>query len=179
MLSHISLKGILSSNELIMGKLSSSSQSTNPSDPPVIAQAPLQCPKRDALIQKSAHDSCEPFVIAQGSWLQRLGFFGSIGFRAAGKTRTVSTQVGFRFPSWLAHKAVTAEMISHHLVSCWTDISFSSGRIRLRNVVPTDSPLMSACYYGNLNAVRRCLEMGKGSVNDIDNEGTTLLMVSV
>lgn len=183
LVSHSSLKEVLSTSMIIMGRLENAPQGIiSAPDLPSGSTASEdehdnnQTTRDGTTIEKAGF---EPLIIAQDSWLQWLGFFGSVGFRAAVKRRTTSTQLGFRFPSWVIRKALTVELITHRLVSCWTDISLSAGRIRLRNLVSTDSQLMLACYHGNLAAVKRYLETGKGSVNDMDTEGTTLLMVGL
>ena len=51
-------------------------------------------------------------------------------------------------------------------------------RISAINIRPSDAPIFKACYSRNLPEVKLLLESGEASVNDVSEEGRSLLAVS-
>ena len=121
------------------------------------------------------------FFIRRDSWLSRIGISGSIGFYATEKFlyQSIWLSFGFRLPFELLSKIVSVELITCHLDSYWSDIHISSGRVRVRNMVPRDTKFLQACLRADLHLVRWHLENGTGNINDIDCNGASPLHVSL
>jgi hypothetical protein len=75
-------------------------------------------------------------------------------------------------------KVVEFEMTIHFRSRSWLSPTLQAS-LRSINIRPSDSPIFNACMRGNPGTVRRLIENGEASINDVDQYGAGLLYVRI
>ncbi|KAF2796340.1 ankyrin [Melanomma pulvis-pyrius CBS 109.77] len=92
------------------------------------------------------------YVLVPDSWLRKLGFYCSVTILVTpGDVKTTKILLGYKFPIWFSHKA-----ISIYFQLAWStlcNISIMPGYIRVQNQVALGSPFMGACERGDVRLI--------------------------
>lgn len=88
-------------------------------------------------------------------------------------------RASFKFRFFLLNERILRfELGLQQFTHAWTSVSLSDFRIRVTNLIPSDSLIFKLCKRGDLDGVKHMLENGRGSICDVDENGAGLLDVS-
>lgn len=112
------------------------------------------------------------------SWLQYLGFSGSVVHKTGYQAEIFSVSIRYRPPAVWSHRRILILMdFAFHLTS-------NSWRISGRNLTPLntvqdEAEIIQACKHGYVEVVRRLFHTNVASIKDITCTNKSLLYVSI
>jgi len=117
-------------------------------------------------------------LVTPASWQRKGGVRGEVVRIHRRKDQATLYRVAFQMqvPSPSGRKLVSVSFVAiAQFPKLWNfDLSV---RLRSRNIVPDDAPIVQACKFGNLMLARNLLQNGNASIRDVTKDLIPLLWV--
>lgn len=112
------------------------------------------------------------------SWLRFLGFQAVMSRYGNDYQTTYDISGRLQLHQLLGVRLICLDLRLRRFPLAGFGLSFVSGGIRLKNVVPEDSQIMTACKLGDVVLVKELFRKGLASPNDVTPENSSPLRVS-
>ena len=136
----------------------------------------LNCP-----VTRDPHDRLQfwkAIAFLEKSWLRFLGIEAILSMYGNDYQTTYNFAARWSLHSLLGLKLVCCDVRLRRFPIAGLRLSFIAGGLTVRNVVPTDSAIMTACKTGDITSVKQLFRTRQASPNDVTPENSSPLRVS-
>lgn len=135
----------------------------------------------NGLVTRDPHDKnkfWKSIVFLEKSWMYFLGIEAVLSMYGNDYQTTYNFSWRYRLHRLLGLKLVCLDLRLRRFPIAGLGISFIAGGLSVKNVVPEDSTIMTACKQGDVVSVKELFRTGQASPNDVTPQNSSPLRVS-
>lgn len=135
----------------------------------------------NSLVTRNPHDKnmfWDSKAFLTESWLRLLGIEAVMSRYGNDYQTTYDFSGRYHFPSLIGLRLICLDLRLRRFPLAGFGLSMVSGGLTVKNVVPEDSEIMTACKQGDSTAVKALFETQQASPNDVTPDNSSPLRVS-